>query len=158
MGDTGYAGWLRRLSVVLAIVWMSVLFLLSATPDLTLPISGPGFDKIYHAGAYGLLAVLFLAALPPDAKVGYRWSQVGLAILLAGLYGLADEWHQSFVPTRTPDIWDFAADVTGATAGTLIVAAIVRRRLRIRFESREASAGSSNPGDSNPGDSESRRQ
>ena len=148
MGDSGYAGWLRRLSVVLAIVWMSVLFLLSGTPDLKPPISGPGFDKIYHAGAYALLAVLFLAGLQPDARDGYRWPQIGLAILLAGLYGLADEWHQSFVPTRTPDAWDVVADVTGAMAGTLIVAALVRRRLKIRFESSEASTGNSISGNS----------
>ena len=136
MRDIRYSGWLRRISAVLAILWMSVIFLLSGTPDLTPPISGPGFDKIYHAGAYGLLAVLFLAVMQPDSKAGYRLPQAVLAILLAGAYGLSDEWHQSFVPTRMPDVWDVVADVTGAVAGTLIVVAVVRHRLKTGFGSR----------------------
>jgi VanZ family protein len=135
--ETRHSGWLRRLSAVLAIVWMSVIFLLSGTPHLTPPLSGPGFDKVYHAAAYGLLAVLFLAAMQPDAQTGYRLRQACLAVLLAGAYGLTDEWHQSFVPTRMPDVWDVVADITGAVAGALIVVVVVRNRLRIRFETKE---------------------
>ena len=136
MRDIRCSGWLRRVSAVLAIVWMGIIFLLSGTPDLTPPISGPGFDKVYHAGAFGLLAILFLAAMQPDAQAGYRLPQAFLAILLAGAYGLADEWHQSFVPTRMPDRWDVVADITGAMAGALIVVAVVRYRIRNGFGSR----------------------
>jgi VanZ family protein len=40
---------------------------------------------------------------------------------LAVLYGLSDEWHQSFVPGRTPDVVDILTDAIGAAIGLLLV-------------------------------------
>jgi VanZ family protein len=40
---------------------------------------------------------------------------------LAVLYGLSDEWHQSFVPGRTPDIVDIVTDAFGAAVGLFLV-------------------------------------
>ena len=124
---------LRIISLLLAFAWMGIIFYLSGLPDIKLPGVEPGFDKLYHAGAYGLLAVLYMGAMQPGER-GYRPVQVLTATLLAGLYGLSDEWHQSFVPSRMPDVWDLVADVTGAlvaTAGT----AIALRQLGKRAES-----------------------
>jgi VanZ family protein len=43
-----------------------------------------------------------------------------LSIFAASLYGLSDEIHQAFVPSRSPDILEFLADSLGALAGVLI--------------------------------------
>jgi VanZ family protein len=43
---------------------------------------------------------------------------------VCSLYGISDEFHQSFVPGRTPDPVDWATDTAGAgvaLAGILIV-------------------------------------
>lgn len=52
-----------------------------------------------------------------------RWWWV---VVLAGLYGLTDEFHQRYVPGRTPDLRDVLADVIGA--GVVVVALVVWRR------------------------------
>jgi len=50
---------------------------------------------------------------------GWRWRRIAGATLLGAfvitvLYGVSDEFHQSFVPGRTPDVADVAADAAGA--------------------------------------------
>lgn len=49
---------------------------------------------------YGLLALSYWRAF--DFKEGKRW----VIWLLAVLYALTDEFHQSFVPGRSASIWD----------------------------------------------------
>jgi VanZ family protein len=57
-----------------------------------------------------------------------RWSKVtgwtvAIAVGLATLYGLTDEFHQNFTPDRAPDVRDLFADALGATigAGSMLV-------------------------------------
>ena len=54
--------------------------------------------------------------------------QVIAAGLIATLYGISDEMHQSFTPGRSPDAFDVIADAVGATLGALVCVAIVARR------------------------------
>lgn len=75
-------------------------------------------DKLIHAGLYAALAGLWLWARP-----GRPWQ----ALLLASLYGAVDEWHQSWVPGRSSDSWDWLADTAGA--GLLAGLAAARQRL-----------------------------
>ena len=50
-----------------------------------------------------------------------------LAVIVLGtLYGVSDEIHQSFVPPRTPDILDVAADSAGAFAGAIVMTLMAR--------------------------------
>ena len=46
------------------------------------------------------------------------WFQLGLLLIV--IYGLLDEFHQSFVPSRTPSIYDSAIDVAGGLTVLLI--------------------------------------
>ncbi len=41
-----------------------------------------------------------------------RW-----ALVIAVIYGLSDEFHQSFVPGRNADLLDVITDAAGAAAG-----------------------------------------
>jgi VanZ family protein len=75
-------------------------------------------DKLIHGLVYGILSLLFYRALGryrTGRSAGrVRLRAAGLAILAAGLYGLSDEWHQSFVPGRSDSGLDLLADVAGA--------------------------------------------
>ncbi|MFA7387184.1 MAG: VanZ family protein [Thiohalobacteraceae bacterium] len=120
---------LRWLSLALALGWMATLFVLSSqsTPELDLGFSGQ--DKLLHLGAYGLLGLFCIGALPRHADGGYSLRQVALAAAVAALYGLSDEWHQSFVPGRSADLLDLVADAAGGLLGALLGQLLSRRRL-----------------------------
>lgn len=78
----------------------------------------PPFDKLYHAGNFGVLgALLYLAT-----------GRVWLAVLLASLYGVSDEVHQAYVPGRSADPLDWVADTVGAGVAVWVVRLWVGRR------------------------------
>jgi VanZ family protein len=112
---------LRRASLALAAAWMALLFYLSHQPGIPVPELFPHQDKLLHATAFGVLAALSLMAMPL-AKGGYSWRQVGIAVLIASLYGISDEVHQYFIPGRHADSLDWLADTAGALLGALVVA------------------------------------
>lgn len=83
-------------------------------------------DKVAHFGAYAALgALLWWAAAGLAARTA-----AAVAVALGGLYGAADEVHQRFVPGRSADIRDWAADLAGVAAAVAIAWALSRRRSR----------------------------
>ena len=58
-----------------------------------------------------------------------RWSlrAAALALALAGLYSVGDEFHQWFVPGRFAAARDCLIDVSGAAAGQGLLAARAQR-------------------------------
>lgn len=110
-------------------VWMGLIFYLSAQPELP----GPDNDRLGellrsggHAFVFGVLAILWARVLGQR-----RWALV-LAFALTMVYALSDEFHQSFVPGRHPDLWDVACDAAGAVMALLLWTWVQRRRLRAR--------------------------
>ena len=103
------------------IAWCAIIFWQScfATPPV-LP-SWPLQDKMAHVGIYGVLAALWIRAF----NTLEAWSSRRRLLLITGavlstLYGLSDEWHQSFVPARTADAFDLLADFIGSLIGSWI--------------------------------------
>jgi VanZ family protein len=101
---------------VLPSVIMVGIFWLSHQPGFDMPPPFPYCDKLVHLGLYALLAVAAVRA------VHYQWGVVTrrcltLVIVAAVLYGMSDEWHQSFIPGRTPEFLDVCADAIGACIG-----------------------------------------
>jgi VanZ family protein len=82
--------------------------------------------KVAHFTEYAILSVLLYRAL----REGPGWSaRVAVtALVIAGLYAAADEFHQWFVVGRTASALDCLIDVTGAAAGQGLVAAGRRAR------------------------------
>ena len=116
---------LRCLSLLLAIVWMAALFWLSHQPGIDAPMLFPGQDKVFHAGVYGILGIFLLGAMRP-VYTGYTSGQIRTSVVIASLYGISDEFHQSFVPGRSADILDWAADSTGALLAAILFAQLTR--------------------------------
>ena len=80
----------------------------------------PFVDKVVHFVAYAVLGILFFRAYR-TLPLGKRHSLlVLLSILSAGLYGISDEIHQSFVPFRNADVMDVLADFLGSIAGVAV--------------------------------------
>jgi VanZ family protein len=76
--------------------------------------------KAGHFTEYAVLAILARRAFISSsyALLQRYWFQTGL--LLVAIYGLLDEFHQSFVPSRTPSIYDSAIDLAGGLTVLLV--------------------------------------
>ncbi len=74
-----------------------------------------------HAAAYAVLAMLVLRGITDRHWRGVTFAAVISAVLVSALYGVTDEWHQSFVPGRTAEARDLVADTIGAMAGAAVV-------------------------------------
>jgi len=70
-------------------------------------------DYIFHAIEYGILALLLFKAFANSSPTMKPSTTVFISTLIAILYGLSDEFHQSFVPLRDPSIHDIGADSIG---------------------------------------------
>ena len=110
---------LRRQRFVYAVLLSLGIFTLSSFP-LTIPRRVPYNDKVAHVLIYFLLGLAYLNA----AMMGFTRRGRGrmlLALLAVVIFGLLDEWHQSFVPGRVADKWDVLADALGGVAALLAV-------------------------------------
>ncbi len=97
-------------------------------------------DKVAHAAAYALMGVLALRAtrwLMPERSFP---AQAVAAFLFCFIYGGLDEIHQSFVPGRHADIYDWIADGVGAALG-IIATGMIRRTALVRLVIGEPGAG-----------------
>ena len=86
-----------------ALVMMSIIFWFSAQPAEQLPVFSWAdriVKKAGHVIGYAVLAIGYWYAMGMNKNK--RW----LAWLLAIVYALTDEYHQSFVPGRHSAIWD----------------------------------------------------
>lgn len=106
---------------------MGAIFIASAHPNPPMPDNVS--DVSLHSAAYFGLALLLVRALSGASWDGVTASTLVWALVIATLYGVTDEWHQSFVPGRTPDWNDVRADAIGAFAAAASVGAwgIIRR-------------------------------
>ena len=108
---------------------MAALFFVSSLSSLPSPPAGIT-DKHEHFFFYGILAALSLRALANGDWRRIRLASVIGAILISSAYGVSDEFHQRFVPGRTYDVLDMAADAIGSAAAASLLWAwsIIRHR------------------------------
>ena len=79
--------------------------------------------KSGHVFGYGLLCILLFRAWretlpsPVGAKWTLRWATI--AVVGTALVASLDEWHQSFIPTRTGTVRDVILDTSAAIVAQL---------------------------------------
>ena len=93
-------------------VYMAMLFWLSSQP--VLPGASLTPDWTQHGLAYAGLALVTLRAIARGRWSGVRAGAIAATWIVVTLYGVSDEFHQSFVPERTADVRDIVADGAGA--------------------------------------------
>jgi len=80
--------------------------------------------KCCHLTEYAILAVLLWRAVRKPARRDshpWSWRQALIAVLIVFLYASTDEFHQMFVPNRTPMVSDVFIDTSGAIAGMIVL-------------------------------------
>jgi len=145
--------WLPAIAWAAVISWASTdLFSASHTSRYILPAlhwlfpraSAETLDRVHffirksaHFAEYFAFSVLLLRAVRGRHR-GWqlRWAIAALAI--AAGYSALDEFHQSFVPSRTASPWDSLLDTAGAAAAHIFL------WLWFRFGDRSSTEGLKN--------------
>ena len=121
------------------VIWMALIFAFStdwfAAPDTasyigpllsrlipgiapeTIEIVHTGLRKLGHWTEYFILATLLSVAGKTHWPQHSRRNRFVAAVLVATLYAISDEWHQSFVPRRSASAIDVTIDACGAICG-----------------------------------------
>jgi VanZ family protein len=109
-------------------------FLYALVNALVGPVNRDSFEIFHHllrkAGhfvGYGTLAVLAFRALRATLHSGWSWLWGG-ALLLTCLVASLDEWHQTFIPSRTGSLADVALDTLGGAALLLLAFLWMRKK------------------------------
>jgi VanZ family protein len=97
--------------------------------------------KCAHVAEYAILALLLWRALRSVAVLRTKTSILFGAVLLGcAVFAASDEFHQTFIKSRTPSVRDVFVDVAGALIGLLLGASFThcdplksRRRARTRL-------------------------
>ncbi|MBI1805348.1 MAG: VanZ family protein [Ignavibacteriae bacterium] len=106
-----------------AILWAMLIFIGSSIPAKAFPMLKIfDFDKLIHVVIFfGFGTLVYRALAPSIGNPTFSWRRAIVAILVVGAYGILDEFHQSFVPGRTPDIWDATADTIGGIVSVISI-------------------------------------
>lgn len=107
---------LARAAAPLAL--MALIFWLSAQSDLStdLGLADLILRKLAHMTAFGSLAALWWWALRPATA-----RALAPAVVIAVLYAISDEYHQTFVEGRSGSPVDVAIDCVGIGVAALLV-------------------------------------
>jgi len=102
-------------------------FLFPAAPPETLTLYHGYIRKFAHFAEYAVLAFLAFRALAPFKH------KYAIALALAAIVAVIDEFNQSLNPSRTSSPWDVALDIAGAASAILVLALFaIRRRAKTR--------------------------
>ena len=110
------------------LVYLAVIFIVSAQPNLKPPLQFAFSDKLCHLVEYGGFGVLLARALRLGAGRSWPAAVAGATIGLGTLTGVADELFQRGVPGRESSALDWAADVAGVSLGTATYVWMLRGR------------------------------
>ncbi|HEY0366428.1 MAG TPA: VanZ family protein [Pyrinomonadaceae bacterium] len=98
-----------------------ILWLFPNTKPETLAVIHFITRKIAHFTEYAILGFLAARAFRTSSRpaIGQRWFLICATLVV--VYALIDEYHQSFVPSRTASIFDSLIDMAGGLTALLIV-------------------------------------
>jgi VanZ family protein len=110
---------LKILDFTSLLLYCLLIYWLSDQSTLPVPSIFSFQDKILHAGAYFIMGVLAWRSFKhwPNRSI----TTALLTVAFCSLYGISDEWHQSFVEGRFSEIADWLADTSGAGLAVVLL-------------------------------------
>lgn len=109
----------KILDFTLLFLYCLFIYWLSDQATLPVPTLFSQQDKILHSGAYFIMGVLAWRSFKHLLN-----RPIILALLsftFCSLYGMTDEWHQSFIVGRFSDVADWVADTSGAALAVFVL-------------------------------------
>ncbi len=112
---------------IFLLAYSGLIYWLSDQPSLPSPLTFAHQDKLIHGAAYAIMGCLSWRCLSNFFK---RQLPLTIAALVYCIvFGLSDEWHQSFVSGRSSDVFDWLADTIGASIMIAWLSTKMARRL-----------------------------
>jgi VanZ family protein len=90
--------------------------------------------KAAHVSEYAILAVLLYRAFVHTVFQSRSALSAGIVLLSCAAYAASDEFHQSFVPSRTASLRDVMIDLCGATFAVVLYGSITMRDRKPRLD------------------------
>jgi VanZ family protein len=84
--------------------------------------------KFGHVAEYTILAALLWCALRGTLTSMRTIAISGLVFFASAVFAASDEFHQSFIPSRTASVKDVMIDICGAAIALALCVALRRRR------------------------------
>ena len=88
----------------------------------------PNFDKLVHFTLYGVEAWLLYRSVRWPGLSGFSLMRALAIVGVMAVWGAADETHQTWIPGRSMEGDDVAADVVGAATGAVAASVASRKR------------------------------
>lgn len=113
-----------------ALGWALIIFIGSSIPARYFPSHTIfQYDKLIHIVLFMIFGILVYRMLEPySGRNSYSWARIFFSISVVVLYGVMDEFHQGYVPGRSVDVWDAAADTFGGVLSAIIVYIFYHKR------------------------------
>ncbi|KIL43287.1 VanZ family protein [Jeotgalibacillus campisalis] len=123
--------WMKSFFTVLPFLYMMLVWFLSSRPsDTVYALRNESLDlfikESLHLVEFAILHFLFILALLAHGKL--TTASHTAAAVIAAFYGLLDEIHQAFVPSRSATLIDAIKDLIGV----MIVYILIQRAYFVR--------------------------
>ena len=90
--------------------------------------------KAAHVSEYAVLAALLYRALVNTILKRRALLSAAIVLFVCSVYAMTDEFHQSFVPSRTSSARDVVIDSVGALFGLLVIHRFQREPIRVKYQ------------------------
>lgn len=117
-----------------AIIWAIVMLVLLLLPSKDFQIEEvtfyEGFDKMVHCGIFFVLGILLYweSILKSNGTVN-KWLSIAKVVGSTIIFAFATEAAQQYLsPSRTADMWDIFADLTGIGMATFAFLFFYKRK------------------------------
>lgn len=112
-------------------VYCAAIFVQSSRPASVALSGWYAGDKLLHLVGYSVLGALSVRAMGTLKLRENQYLLVAVSILFCILYGISDEIHQYFVPSRQADVMDALFDGLGGALGVVLYLFTEKRLLNL---------------------------
>jgi VanZ family protein len=113
--------WFPAIMYAMLIFWGS-----SQEQPFGIKLEVVGLDKIAHIAEYAVFGFLVARAVLGSSGKIPAVTLVFMAFIIGTLYGITDEFHQYFTPSRAVSFLDLLSDSIGSFLGALMFVAFTK--------------------------------
>jgi VanZ family protein len=128
-GEVVYTGRFNRkyIKIIPPVLWAAFIFYLSSIPSLKSPF---GIWDLYLRKAAHVMEYFILSLLISPNFSYTKTSGRIVSIVIAAVYAVSDEYHQSFVPGRNMSFTDMVWDCIGCLLAYVLLLYYSSKKLR----------------------------